>query len=78
MATPYLPADTSVHLQAARRVQIAPRSVLTPRLGESEAVAVHQWDVDLLITAPDAWLAQVDLVLQSCTEANRRARVLGC
>ena len=35
-------------------------------------------DVDLLITAPDAWLAQVDLVLQSCTEANRRARDLGC
>jgi hypothetical protein len=52
--------------------------VLTPRFGESEAVAIHPWDVDLLITAPEAWLAQVDLVLQSCTEANRRATLLGC
>jgi hypothetical protein len=52
--------------------------VLTPRFGESEAVAVLQWDVDLLIRAPEAWLAQVDLVLQSCTEANRRATLLGC
>jgi hypothetical protein len=54
-------------------------------------------DVDLLITAPDAWLAQrdrfallaelwgavaqpdlsVDLVLHSCTEANRRAQEPG-
>ena len=78
MATLCLPAHTPVHLHAARRVQIAPRSVLTPRFGESEAVAVLQWDVDLLITAPEAWLAQVDLVLQSCTEANRRATRLGC
>ena len=52
--------------------------MLTPRFGESEAVAIHPWDVDLLITAPEAWLAQVDLVLQSFTAANRRATRLGC
>ena len=54
-------------------------------------------DIDLLITAPDAWLAQrdrfsllgelwgavaqadlsVDLVLHSCSEANRRAKEPG-
>ena len=54
-------------------------------------------DIDLLITAPDAWLAQrdsfsllgdlwgavtqpdlsVDLVLHSCSEANRRAQEPG-
>ena len=54
-------------------------------------------DMDLLITAPDAWLAQrdrfsllgelwgavaqadlsVDLVLHSCSEANRRAKEPG-
>ena len=54
-------------------------------------------DIDLLITAPDAWLAQrdrfsllgdlwgavaqpdlsVDLVLDSCSEANRRAQEPG-
>ena len=91
------PIDQRLAVMAARIRQLIPAAEVRLFGSRARGQARPDSDVDLLITAPDAWLAQrdrftllgdlwgavaqpdlsVDLVLHSCTEANRRAQESG-
>lgn len=91
------PIDQRLAVMAAQIRQLIPAAEVRLFGSRARGQARPDSDVDLLITAPDAWLAQrdrftllgdlwgavaqpdlsVDLVLHSCSEANRRAQEPG-
>lgn len=91
------PIDQRLAGMAARIRQLIPSAEVRLLGSRARDQARPNSDFDLLITAPDAWLAQrdrftllgdllgtvaqpdlsVELVLHSCSEANRRAQEPG-